>query len=175
MDFTLQEEYMVQVCSTVKERICDTTFEIDMNTRDDFQCTNLEYEHCEDAESVLNDVTCKKTVEFQCRKEKRVDGGYGKETVCERVPKENCYDTPRTVRNVLCRPQSQRYCQKFSNPSPLPLEKQNFTSSPRRCASCRRGAGLGRLSVTATLRTAPRSPGSCVTPSRPRNSSPTVQ
>merc|ERR1712226_948625 len=93
---------------------------------------NLEYEYCEDAESVLNDVTCKKTVEFQCRKEKRVDGGYGKETVCERIPRENCYDTPRTVRNQLCRPQTQRYCQKFSNPFPLPLEKQNCHFEPKK-------------------------------------------
>jgi len=130
--FTLQEEYMVQVCSTVKERICDTTFDINLNTRDDFQCTNLEYEQCEDAESVLMDVTCMKTVEFQCRKEKRADGGYGKETVCERIPRENCYDTPRAVRNVLCRPQTQRYCQKFSNSFPQPLEKQNCHFEPKK-------------------------------------------
>ena len=171
--FTLQEDYQVQLCSVVKDRICDTTYDIDVNTRDDFQCCNLEYEHCEDKDAVLNDVTCKKTVEFQCRKEKRTNGGYGKETICDKVPKENCYDTPRTVsiylprfiwsclilffitvfkfnffftcstfsvacvlhlqvRKELCRPQTSRYCQKFTNPFPEPVEKQNCHFEPKK-------------------------------------------
>jgi len=131
--YTLQEEYMVQVCSTLKERICDTTFQIDLTTRDDFQCTNLEYGECEEAESVLNDVTCKKTIEFQCRKEKRpFEEGYGKKTVCEKVPKETCYDTPRTVRQELCLPRIQRYCQKFTNPFPQTREQQNCHFEPKK-------------------------------------------
>jgi len=131
--FTVQEDYLVQVCSTVKERVCDTTFQIDANTRDDFQCTNLEYEQCEEAESVLRDVTCKRTTEFQCRKEKRpFEEGYGKKTVCEKVPKENCYDTPRTIRQELCHPHTQRYCQKFSNSFPQTLEKQNCHFEPKK-------------------------------------------
>jgi len=130
--YTLQEEYMVQVCSTTKERVCDTTFEIDLTTRDDFQCTDLEFGECEEAESVLNDVTCRNTVEFQCRKEKPGDGSYGKKTVCERIPRQNCYDTPRTVRQELCRPRIQRYCQKFTNPFPQTLEKQNCHFEPKK-------------------------------------------
>jgi len=133
--FTLQEEYKVQVCSVVKERICDTTFSIDVITKDDFQCTDIETQDCEEVESVLKDVTCKKTVEFQCRKEKRpFEEGYGKKTVCDKVPRERCYDTPRTVRWEMCQSHNKTYCQKFSNPVPQTIEKQNCHFEPnKRC------------------------------------------
>jgi len=131
--FTIQEEYQVQVCSVVKERICDTVYSIDLMTRDDFQCTDIEYQDCHQVEATLKDVTCKKTVEFQCRKEKRpFEEGYGKRTVCDKVPRENCYDTPRTVRRELCQPRSKSYCQKFSNPVPEPREKQNCHFEPNK-------------------------------------------
>merc|ERR1712002_1353588 len=158
--FTVQEDYLVQVCSTVKERVCDTTFQIDANTRDDFQCTNLEYQQCEEAESVLRDVTCKRTVEFQCRKEKRpFEEGYGKKTICEKVPKENCYDTPRTIRQELCRPTTQRYCQKFSNSFPQTLEKQNCHFEPKK--KC-------ELQTRSRPRKAKRLVPDCVKMERPR-------
>ena len=95
--FLVREEYLVQVCFVVKEQICDTTQQLDLTTRDDFQCTKFKFQNCESTEAVLKDVTCKKTVEFQCRKEKRTNGGYGMETVCVKTPRESCYDTPRTV------------------------------------------------------------------------------
>ena len=43
MDFEgLEEEFYVQLCTMVKERVCDTTFDIAVQTRNDFQCCELE-------------------------------------------------------------------------------------------------------------------------------------
>jgi len=186
--FTVQEDYLVQVCSTVKERVCDTTFQIDANTRDDFQCTNLEFEQCEDAESVLRDVTCKKTIEFQCRKEKRpFEEGYGKKTICEKVPKENCYDTPRTVSIGGCNYVNDIFVFRFVRNCVVPQHSvivrnsptlsrklwrsRIVTLSPRKSASCRRGADPGKPRGSATLRIAIQFPGRSVILSGPRNSS----
>merc|ERR1711942_192488 len=114
IDFeTLSEEFQVQKCTVVKDRVCDTTFDIDVNNRDDFQCCNVEADYCEEHEEVINDVTCKNTFEFDCKKEKRTDGGYGKEMVCTKTPKENCYETPRKIRKEVCRTDTSRYCKKF--------------------------------------------------------------
>jgi len=129
---TLQEEFQVQKCTVVKDRVCDTTFDIDVNNRDDFQCCNVESDYCEEHEEVINDVTCKNTFEFDCKKEKRTDGGYGKEMVCTKTPKENCYETPRTIRKEVCRTDTSRYCQKFSNPFPQPVERQNCHFEPKK-------------------------------------------
>jgi len=133
-----QEEYQVQLCTVVKDRVCDTTFDIDVNHRDDFQCCNVESDHCEEHEEVIYDVTCKITTEFDCKKEKRRDGTYGKEVVCTKTPAENCYETPRTIHKEVCRTDSSRYCQKFSNPFPQPVEKQNCHFEPKRICELQR-------------------------------------
>merc|ERR1711942_254089 len=72
-----------RVCFDVVELVCglEENFDIDVNNRDDFQCCNVESDYCEEHEEVINDVTCKNTFEFDCKKEKRTDGGYGKEMV----------------------------------------------------------------------------------------------
>jgi len=130
--FTLQEDYQVQLCAVVKDRVCDTTFDIEVNSKDDFQCADLEYQQCEDIDVVLKDVTCKKGIDFQCRKLKREQGGYGMQTICDKIPTESCYDTPRTVRTEMCKPKSQQYCQKFNNPLPQTVEKQNCHFDPKK-------------------------------------------
>merc|ERR1711936_421837 len=43
---TLEETYQVQRCFTGKDRVCDTTYKIDMTTKDDYQCTNVETPNC---------------------------------------------------------------------------------------------------------------------------------
>merc|ERR1711909_74465 len=55
---TLEETYQVQRCFTGKDRVCDTTYKIDMTTKDDYQCTNVETPNCYMEEKVINDVTC---------------------------------------------------------------------------------------------------------------------
>merc|ERR1712025_465079 len=67
---TLEETYQVQRCFTGKDRVCDTTYKIDMTTKDDYQCTNVETPNCYMEEKVINDVTCTNSVEFNCKRDK---------------------------------------------------------------------------------------------------------
>jgi len=129
---TVQETYQVQKCAVVKEQVCDTTFDIEITTQDDFSCCDVESEFCEDFEVVIKDVTCKHTFEFDCEKEKRTDGGYGKEMVCRKTPINPCYETPRTVRKEVCQQKSQRYCQKIPKKIPQPVEGQNCHFEPKK-------------------------------------------
>merc|ERR1712096_299986 len=43
---TLEEPYQVQRCFTGKDRVCDTTYDIDTTTKDDYQCCNVETPNC---------------------------------------------------------------------------------------------------------------------------------
>merc|ERR1712126_173640 len=83
---TLEETYQVQRCFTGKDRVCDTTYKIDMTTKDDYQCTNVETPNCFMEEKVINDVTCTNSVEFNCKRDKSTkNDGYGpKGVVCAR-------------------------------------------------------------------------------------------
>merc|ERR1712201_43756 len=67
---TLEETYQVQRCFTGKDRVCDTTYKIDMTTKDDYQCTNVETPNCYMEEKVIKDVTCTNSVEFNCKRDK---------------------------------------------------------------------------------------------------------
>merc|ERR1712034_281552 len=62
--------YQVQRCFTGKDRVCDTTYKIDMTTKDDYQCTNVETPNCYMEEKIINDVTCTNSVEFNCKRDK---------------------------------------------------------------------------------------------------------
>merc|ERR1711875_133806 len=96
---TLEETYQVQRCFTGKDRVCDTTYKIDMTTKDDHQCTNVETPNCYMEEKVINDVTCTNSVEFNCKRDKSTkNDGYGpKGVVCARKPTQNCYNIPRKI------------------------------------------------------------------------------
>merc|ERR1712096_513159 len=110
-------------CFTGKDRVCDTTYDIDTTTKDDYQCCNVE-----------NDVTCTNTVEFNCKREKTTkNDGYGqKEVVCTRTPKQDCYNIPRKIQVEVCKTDVHRYCEKFSNIFPFPVEKQNCHFEPKK-------------------------------------------
>jgi len=94
---TLEETYQVQRCFTGKDRVCDTTYKIDMTTKDDYQCTNVETPNCYMEEKIINDVTCTNSVEFKCKRDKSTkNDGYGsKGVICDRKPTQNCYNIPR--------------------------------------------------------------------------------
>ena len=100
---TLEETYQVQRCFTGKDRVCDTTYKIDMTTKDDYQCTNLETPNCYMEEKVINDVTCTNTVVFNCKRDKSTkNDGYGpKGVVCDRKDEHSCYNIPRKVNCYL--------------------------------------------------------------------------
>merc|ERR1719228_1102457 len=156
---TITEEFTVQKCTVVKDRVCDTTYDIDVDQKDDFQCADVESVVCEDKEVEIKDVTCKHTFEFDCEKEKRTDGGYGMEMVCRKTPKDPCYETPRTIRIEICRQQTQRYCQKFTNPFPRPVERQNCHFEPKKICELEkktRNKKAKRFSYSPDCRRVPR-------------------
>ena len=86
---------------------------------------------------MINDVVCKKTSDFDCRKVKSRDS-YGQSTVCTPVPVENCYETPRVIRTEVCRPDNTRFCEKFTNGFPQPQQKQNCHFEPKKVCEMQR-------------------------------------
>jgi len=138
MDYeSLEEEFYVQLCTVVKERVCDTTFDIAVQTHDDFQCAILDGQLCEDKEVEIKDVTCKETSEFDCQKVAPPEG-YGKIMQCTPVPVKSCYETPRTVRKEECRQDNTRFCEKFSNAFPQPEQRQNCHFEPKKVCELQR-------------------------------------
>jgi len=131
---TLEETYQVQKCFTGKDRVCDTTYKIDTTTKDDYQCCNVETPNCYMEEKTINDVTCTNTVEFDCRRVKSTkNDGYGqKEVQCTRKPKQDCYNIPRKVQVEVCKTDVHRYCEKFANIFPFPVEEQNCHFEPKK-------------------------------------------
>jgi len=121
----------------VKERVCDTTFDIAVQTNADFQCCELEGQFCEDKEVEIKDITCKETSEFDCQKVMPPEG-YGKITQCTPMPIKTCYETPRTVRKEVCRPDNTRFCEKFSNTFPQPEQRQNCHFVPKKVCELQR-------------------------------------
>merc|ERR1711887_69407 len=96
------------------ERLCDTSYVIGQTTRDDFQCTDLETTVCQDKIVTIQDVTCKDTFDFDCKKKKAAElgmEGYGMFTSCEKIPRRRCYETPRQVRTEVCQPDHSRFCE----------------------------------------------------------------
>jgi len=138
---TIVEEFQVQLCTVMKERLCDTSYVITQNSRDDFQCTDLETTVCQDKMATIMDVTCKDTFDFDCKKKKAAElgmEGYGMFTSCEKIPRRRCYETPRQVRTEVCQPDHSRFCQKVTNEHPEPEQRQNCHFEPKKVCELQR-------------------------------------
>merc|ERR1711911_78454 len=119
----VDETYTVHRCTKVSDRICDTVYDLSITTKDDFQCVDIDYQYCWDEEKIVKDRTCIFSVDFDCGKYKPKDG---KGAVgCQKTPTKKCYDTPRKVSEQLCKPRTDKWCEKFTNEIPFPVEKQN--------------------------------------------------
>jgi hypothetical protein len=132
---TIVEEFQVQLCTIMKERVCDTTYVIGHETKDDLQCTDLETTVCQDKIVTIQDVTCKDTFDFDCKKKKAAElgmEGYGMFTTCEKIPRKRCYETPRQVRTEVCQPDKSRFCQKVTNEHPTLVQRQNCHFEPKK-------------------------------------------
>jgi len=133
---TLEETYQVQRCYNGKDRVCDTTHKIDMTSKEDYQCTNVESPNCYMEEKTINDVTCTKTVEFDCKKEipAEDDDSYPTpvEVVCDRKPKEDCYEIPRKIQVEVCKTDVSRFCDKFTNVFPFTTKEQKCHFEPKK-------------------------------------------
>merc|ERR1711955_38217 len=130
---TLEETYQVQRCFTGKDRVCDTTYKIDMTTKDDYQCTNVETPNCYMEEKVINDVTCTNSVEFNCKRDKSTKRWLWTQGCClqqetySELLQHSKKDPSRGFKTDV-----HRYCEKFSNIFPFPVEEQNCHFEPKK-------------------------------------------
>merc|ERR1712243_254159 len=116
------------MCTGVTDRVCDTVYDLSQSTKDDFQCVDIDYQYCWDEDKTVKDRTCIFSVDFDCKKKKPYDGKGAVQ--CEKTPTKKCYDTPRKVQEEICKPQTSKYCEKFTNEFPYPVEKQNCHTEP---------------------------------------------
>lgn len=124
----VDETYNVQKCTQVSDRVCDTVYDLQKTSKDDFQCIDLKNNNCWDEEKMIQDVVCKYSYTFDCGKHKPQDG---KGAVgCTKVPTKQCYDIPRKVKMQMCKVQASRHCDKLTSTFPYPAEKQACHSDP---------------------------------------------
>jgi len=126
-----EETFQVMRCFTATDRVCDTTYNIDTQTKDDYQCLTVETPNCYQEEQTINDITCTDTVEFQCGAKQLSEYG-AKQVVCVRFPKKDCYQVPRKVLVEVCQQDFYDYCEKFTNTVPFPVEDQNCHFEPKK-------------------------------------------
>merc|ERR1711931_285251 len=119
----IQDSYTVQRCSRITDRICDTVYDLDSDSKDNFQCVKVVNPDCYVEEKIIKDRTCIFSVDFECGKLKAHDGKHGVQ--CDKVPTKKCYDTPRTIKEEVCKPKMDKVCEKLTNEFPVPVEKQN--------------------------------------------------
>merc|ERR1712228_254858 len=122
------DEFEERESFDVTDRVCDTVYDLAQSTKDDFQCVDIEYQYCWDEDKVVKDRTCVFSVDFDYKKKKPFDGQGAVQ--CEKTPTKKCYDTPRKVQEEICKPQTSKYCEKFTNDFPYPVEKQNCHNEP---------------------------------------------
>jgi len=58
--------YTVQKCHKLKERVCDTVYEPEIKTKDDYHCINLKTYKCTNNEKTMLDKTCRYTTKHTC-------------------------------------------------------------------------------------------------------------
>merc|ERR1711962_1836037 len=122
------DEFEERECFDVTDRVCDTVYDLAQSTKDDFQCVDIDYQYCWDEDKTVKDRTYIFSVDFDCKKKKPYDGKGAVQ--CEKTPTKKCYDTPRKVQEEICKPQTSKYCEKFTNEFPYPVEKQNCHTEP---------------------------------------------
>merc|ERR1712228_897937 len=130
------DEFEERECFDVTELMCslaesiqyEMVYDLAQSTKDDFQCVDIEYQYCWDEDKVVKDRTCVFSGDFDCKKRKPFDGQGAVQ--CEKTPTKKCYDIPRKVQEEICKPQTSKYCEKFTNDFPYPVEKQNCHTEP---------------------------------------------
>jgi len=142
--------FSVQKCHKVKERVCDTVYEPEIKSKDDYQCINVKTYKCTQSEKTLLDKTCRYVTKHNCEAYKPKPYGsdyssgndaynaYGESTgynsngyedeyvepKCTTKQEIKCYETPRTVPTMECKDDYEKVCQKFPENVPYAAEKQ---------------------------------------------------
>jgi len=147
----VQAVFTVQKCHKVIERVCDTVYEPQLTSKDDFQCIALSNPKCYAEDKTVYDKTCRTSTHFDCSygygapsahyESAAVtdyasgghegDYGYGGgdyghqyDSKCKRTYDTKCYTTPRSVTSQVCKMREDKACEKLSERIPLAAEKQ---------------------------------------------------
>ena len=130
----LEENYQVQRCLTGKDKVCVTTYKIDMTAKDDYQCTNVETPNSYMEEKVINDIICTSADEFNYKRDKNTKNDeYGpKDVVRDRKSTQNCYNFPIKIQVKACETDVHRYYEKLSSAFPFPVKEQNYHFEPKK-------------------------------------------
>merc|ERR1711972_796735 len=75
----VQAKQTIQKCYPVKERVCDTVYESQLNQVDDYQCVNLKTYYCNKKDKTLYDKTCRHVTKYDCKYDSYDNKGYGSE------------------------------------------------------------------------------------------------
>jgi len=142
--------FSVQKCHKIKERVCDTVYEPEVKSKDDYQCINVKTYKCTQSEKTMLDKTCRYVTKHNCETyEPKSYGsdyssgddsynaygessgynsnGYGEEVMepkCTTKQEIKCYETPRTVPTMECKDDYEKVCKKFPENVPYAAEKQ---------------------------------------------------
>jgi hypothetical protein len=63
---TVDVPFVVQKCTKVPERVCDTLHDAQVSDKEEMQCINIDRDVCQTEEQNINDRTCKTTINFDC-------------------------------------------------------------------------------------------------------------
>merc|ERR1712135_245497 len=131
--------FSVQKCHKVKERVCDTVYEPEVKSKDDYQCINVKTYKCTQSEKTMLDKTCRYVTKHNCETYEPKSYGsdyssgddsynaYGEEVMepkCTTKQEIKCYETPRTVPTMECKDDYEKVCKKFPENVPYAAEKQ---------------------------------------------------
>merc|ERR1712136_90499 len=131
--------YTVQKCHNLKERVCDTVYEPEVKSKDDYQCINVKTYKCTQSEKTMLDKTCRYVTKHNCETYEPKSYGsdyssgddsynaYGEEVMepkCTTKQEIKCYETPRTVPTMECKDDYEKVCKKLPENVPYAAEKQ---------------------------------------------------
>merc|ERR1712226_923617 len=116
------ETNVERVCFDVNELVCDLIEAIHYETLEE----TYQVQRCFTGKDRVCDTTYK--IDMTTKND-----GYGpKGVVCDRKPTQSCYNIPRKIQVEVCKTDVHRYCEKFSNIFPFPVEEQNCHFEPKK-------------------------------------------
>merc|ERR1712096_85915 len=136
---TLEETYQVQRCFTGKDRVCDTTYDIDTTTKDDYSAViwRLLIATWRKKRSTMSPAPIQLSSTARGRRQQRTTD-MDKRRLCVRGPRSRIAITIlERSKSRYARPMSTGTAKSFPTSSPSQSRSRTATSSPRRFVSWR--------------------------------------
>merc|ERR1712202_7696 len=136
---TLEETYQVQLCFTGKDRVWDTTYDIDTTTKDDYQCCNVRHPTATWKRRRLTMSLARIPLSSiaRGRRQPRTMATVRKRLYVRELPSKIAITFPERSKSRCARPMSTGTVRSSLTSSPSQSRSRIATSSPRRFASWR--------------------------------------